>query len=84
MSIIGTIDQLLDRRKWMEKALCPQVDADMFFVNKGESTEPAKAVCAHCEVTTECLQYALDNDFRFGVFGGYSERDRRAMKRRIA
>ncbi|WP_396921616.1 WhiB family transcriptional regulator [Mycolicibacterium sp.] len=80
MTIIGTIDKLLDREKWMEKALCPQVDGDMFFVDKGESTKPAKAVCAHCEVAAECLQYALDNDFRFGVFGGYSERERRRMK----
>lgn len=79
MTIIGAIDQLLDRQKWMADALCPQVDSDIFFVNKGESTQPAKAVCALCPVASECLKYALDNDFRFGVFGGYSERERRRM-----
>lgn len=36
------------------------------------------------EVTAECLKFALDNDFRYGVFGGYSERERRQMKRRPA
>ncbi|OMB98746.1 hypothetical protein A5746_00975 [Mycolicibacterium conceptionense] len=84
MSLIGTINQLLDREKWMADALCPEVDGDMFFVDKGESTRPAKAVCALCPVTTECLKYALDNDFRFGVFGGKSERERRRMKEAAA
>lgn len=81
MSLIGTINQLLDREKWMADALCPEVDGDMFFVDKGESTRPAKAVCALCPVTTECLKYALDNDFRFG---GKSERERRRMKEAAA
>lgn len=41
----------------------------------------AKAVCAGCEVRAECLQYALDNNERFGVWGGASESERAAMRR---
>lgn len=84
MTVIGSFLGVPDRETWMSKALRPQVDGDMFFVDKGESTKPAKAVCAHCEVTAECLKFALDNDFRYGVFGGFSERERRQMKRRVA
>lgn len=75
---------LPNRHPWMDDALCRQVDCgDIWFVDKGESTKPAKRVCALCPVAAECLQYALDNDERFGVFGGLSERERRRLKRGI-
>jgi WhiB family redox-sensing transcriptional regulator len=38
-------------------------------------------VCQSCEVQTECLEYALANDERFGIWGGLSERERRRLKR---
>ena len=53
-----------------------------FFPEKGGSTREAKRVCATCEVREECLQYALANDERFGIWGGLSERERRKLKRR--
>ncbi|OCB15104.1 hypothetical protein A5689_26990 [Mycobacterium intracellulare subsp. yongonense] len=81
MNIIGSFG--LPDEDWINDALCPQVDADTFFVDKGESTKPAKSVCALCPVRAECLQYALDHDERFGVWGGLSERERRRLKRGI-
>ncbi len=67
---------------WQERALCAQTDPEAFFPEKGGSTREAKRVCASCEVRAECLEYALANDERFGIWGGLSERERRKMKRR--
>jgi WhiB family redox-sensing transcriptional regulator len=70
---------------WQERALCAQTDPEAFFPEKGGSTREAKRVCESCEVRAECLDYALANDERFGIWGGYSERERRRLKqRRIA
>ncbi|PZR54363.1 WhiB family transcriptional regulator [Xylanimonas oleitrophica] len=67
---------------WQERALCAQTDPEAFFPEKGGSTREAKKVCASCEVRSECLDYALANDERFGIWGGLSERERRKLKRR--
>lgn len=67
--------------EWRKAAVCAQTDADAFFPDKGGSTREAKQVCLGCDVRAECLQYALDNDERFGIWGGYSERERRLLKR---
>ncbi|CAL8972166.1 MAG: transcription factor WhiB [Cellulomonas sp. 73-145] len=68
---------------WQERALCAQTDPEAFFPEKGGSTREAKKVCTQCEVRAECLEYALANDERFGIWGGLSERERRKLKRRV-
>ncbi|NLF05129.1 MAG: WhiB family transcriptional regulator [Actinomycetales bacterium] len=68
---------------WQERALCAQTDPEAFFPEKGGSTREAKRVCTGCEVRSECLEYALANDERFGIWGGLSERERRKLKRRV-
>ncbi|PIE27809.1 MAG: transcription factor WhiB [Micrococcales bacterium] len=67
---------------WQELALCAQTDPEAFFPEKGGSTREAKKVCASCEVRAQCLDYALANDERFGIWGGLSERERRRLKKR--
>ena len=67
---------------WQVDALCAQTDPEAFFPEKGGSTRDAKKVCASCDVRGECLDYALSNDERFGIWGGLSERERRKLKRR--
>ncbi|WP_435298368.1 WhiB family transcriptional regulator [Timonella sp. A28] len=67
---------------WQERALCAQTDPEAFFPEKGGSTREAKKVCVACDVRAECLEYALANDERFGIWGGLSERERRKLKRR--
>ena len=52
---------------------------DGFFPEKGGSTRQAKAVCLMCPVREVCLEYALDNEERHGIWGGVSERERRRM-----
>ena len=68
---------------WQERALCAQTAPEAFFPEKGGSTREAKKVCVSCEVRAECLEYALENDERFGIWGGLSERERRKLKRRV-
>jgi len=66
---------------WQEHSLCAYVDPDVFFPEKGGSSREAKRICAQCTVQAECLEYALANDERFGIWGGLSERERRRLKR---
>lgn len=67
---------------WQDQALCAQTDPEAFFPEKGGSTREAKRVCSTCDVRAECLEYALANDERFGIWGGLSERERRKLKKR--
>lgn len=71
-----------DMLSWQDRALCSQTDPEAFFPEKGGSTRDAKKVCVGCEVKAECLDYALRNDERFGIWGGLSERERRKLKKR--
>ena len=66
--------------RWDEAALCAQTDPEAFFPEKGGSTRDAKKVCASCEVKAACLTYALENDERFGIWGGLSSRERRKIR----
>lgn len=66
---------------WMAKGICAQTDPEEFYPEKGGSTRAAKRICQGCPVKKECLDYALDRDERFGIWGGASERERRRMKR---
>jgi WhiB family redox-sensing transcriptional regulator len=68
-------------RRWQDAALCAQVGDDIFFPEKGGSTRDPKRVCRACPVRAECLEYALEHDERFGIWGGMSERERRRLKR---
>jgi WhiB family transcriptional regulator, redox-sensing transcriptional regulator len=76
------LDEDAEEPGWQERALCAQTDPEAFFPEKGGSTREAKKVCLTCEVRDECLEYALMNDERFGIWGGLSERERRKLKKR--
>lgn len=76
------VDELPAELAWQERALCAQTDPEAFFPEKGGSTREAKRVCLSCEVRSECLEYALAKDERFGIWGGLSERERRRVKKR--
>lgn len=78
-------DAFYDRvvQEWQEQALCAQTDPEAFFPEKGGSTREAKRICRACGVRDECLEYALEHDERFGIWGGLSERERRRLKKRL-
>ena len=66
---------------WTTSARCRTTDPDDLFV-QGAAQNRAKLVCLGCPVRTECLADALDNRVEFGVWGGMTERERRALLRR--
>lgn len=83
LDILGGLFEMgEEEQEWQERALCAQTDPEAFFPEKGGSTREAKRICAGCEVRSECLEYALEHDERFGIWGGLSERERRKLKRR--
>ncbi|PJJ61716.1 WhiB family transcriptional regulator [Compostimonas suwonensis] len=67
---------------WQTDSLCAQTDPEAFFPEKGGSTRDAKKICSSCEVRNQCLEYALANDERFGIWGGLSERERRKLRKK--
>lgn len=60
--------------------LCTQITPDVFFPEKGDSVEPAKAVCRDCPVRAACLDYALARDEPHGVWGGMSVNERQRLR----
>jgi WhiB family redox-sensing transcriptional regulator len=66
---------------WTLRAACRRVAPDELFTS-GAAQHRAKTVCRGCPVRTECLADALDNRVEFGVWGGLTERERRALLRR--
>jgi WhiB family transcriptional regulator, redox-sensing transcriptional regulator len=71
-------------RPWQRQANCMGVDPDLFFPERGASTREAKEVCRGCVVREDCLEFALANGEKFGIWGGLSERERRKIRRRRA
>ncbi|MBC7373013.1 MAG: WhiB family transcriptional regulator, partial [Frankiales bacterium] len=66
---------------WTALSACRTADPDELFVT-GAAQHRAKVMCLGCPVRTECLSDALDNRIEFGVWGGMTERERRALLRR--
>jgi WhiB family transcriptional regulator, redox-sensing transcriptional regulator len=75
---------LADEPDWRDFAACQYTDPELWFVEKGQSTGPAKAVCRGCTVREQCLEYALDPIEAWGVWGGLSEQERRRAARLLA
>lgn len=73
--------ELAGRMHWTQRALCAQTDPEAFFPEKGGTTRDAKRICGGCEVRSECLDSALQNNERYGIWGGRSERERRQLVR---
>jgi WhiB family redox-sensing transcriptional regulator len=67
-----------ERIAWVSKALCRATDPDELFV-RGAAQRKAAVICRHCPVMQECGADALDNKVEFGVWGGMTERQRRAL-----
>ena len=65
--------------KWMHRALCAQVDPELFFPDAGINAGAAFKVCKSCEVSQECLDFALKNRITDGIWGGLPPRRRRAV-----
>ena len=71
----------MNQGDWRINASCRDEEPDQLFV-RGAEQRKAKLVCLGCPVRMECLAEALDNKIEFGVWGGMTERERRALLRR--
>ncbi|RJL25229.1 WhiB family transcriptional regulator [Bailinhaonella thermotolerans] len=74
---------------WRHRAACRDVDPELFFPigNTGPALlqiDEAKQVCNACPVSDPCLKWAIESGQDAGVWGGLSEDERRALKRRTA
>jgi WhiB family redox-sensing transcriptional regulator len=66
--------------RWRELAACRGTDLEVFFPGRGETAGPARQVCAACLVRQPCLDYAISNRITHGIWGGLTERERRALR----
>jgi WhiB family transcriptional regulator, redox-sensing transcriptional regulator len=76
-----TLNDVADEISWKAQGRCVGADPELFFPVRGGPVEPARAMCRMCPVREECLDYALRNSERFGIWGGKSERERRRIRR---
>lgn len=67
---------------WRKDAACLGADPELFFGEVGFNLEGAKAICQTCPVRQECLDFALANGEKFGLWGGLSVKERRQERRR--
>lgn len=70
-------------RPWVRQAACLGLDANIFHPLRGAPTEPARRVCATCPVRAECLQWAIEQHEQHGIWGGTTEKERRAIRARL-
>lgn len=79
---LPTLHQLLGRPDWHQLAACRGVGTDAFFIERGESSAPARTYCDGCPVTGQCAASALANRESHGIWAGRSaDRLRRAQPR---
>ena len=81
MALQALFEDGLDRT-WQRRANCMGVDPELFFPERGASTREAKEVCRGCVVREDCLEFAIANSEKFGIWGGMSERERRRVRTR--
>ena len=73
-----------DRPAWMVDGACRGLNPRLFYLDRGDDSEPAKRVCRDCVVQAQCLAHALTEGEKFGVWGGATERERRRLLRQRA
>lgn len=78
---VTTRESFTNRGEWITQAHCRNVDPEELFV-RGAAQRKAVAICRHCPVVLQCRADALDNNVEFGVWGGMTERQRRALLRK--
>ena len=77
---------MASNQEWQDDAACREIAVELFFPPAEQESEVAKSVCAECTVRQPCLEFALAEGERFGIWGGLTSQERRsvAAKRRKA
>ena len=70
---------ILDERPWAVFSACREADPGLFFASTRDDERAALVVCSSCSVKDQCLEFALETNERFGVWGGATERQRKKM-----
>lgn len=81
MGVLDVSLQQVDEQKWFDLSACRGLESGIFYPDDEEGAVSAKAVCDSCNVAGPCLEYALANREKAGVWGGATERDRRRIVR---
>jgi len=71
------------RGTWKQAAACQGTAANVFYPDTDAAAKLAKAICAGCKVKSQCLEVALRNQERHGVWGGLTERERSRLRRQL-
>ena len=76
------LDPLGESQDWRQEGMCAQTDPDLFFPDRGDSRSRklAKEICADCPVAQQCLDFALETDQEYGIWGGTTALDRRRIR----
>ena len=64
---------------WQLQANCDETNTELFFSELKSKVEKAKALCGSCAVADKCLQFAIDTEIEFGIFGGVTADERKAL-----
>lgn len=67
--------------EWAERAACRGMGPELFYPDGGVPPDSTKEVCRGCDVRGECLSFAMDSREKFGIWGGFGERDRNRLFR---
>ena len=81
---LPSLADLIQRPAWMKVAACRGLGQDVFFPERGEKLDAARAICAGCRVAEECRAFATADVNLSGVWGGTSARQRRVLFRSVA
>lgn len=65
---------------WTTDAACADTNPNLWFPERGQPAGTARQICADCPVNTQCLDYALRWNIRFGIWGGHTVRERRQLR----
>ena len=67
------------RTDWRRSAACRTEDPELFFPSGTVQVAAARKVCQRCPVESDCLSWALMNGPTYGLWGGTTEAERRAL-----
>jgi WhiB family redox-sensing transcriptional regulator len=79
----------LNNEFWRENAKCRKIGPSLFFSEDEDGNLSrkndldAKKMCKDCPVKTECLAYALNQQIRFGIWGGFTSRERSSIAKKF-
>lgn len=68
---------------WQDRGLCNETDPELFYPEIGSTGIEAKKVCVRCPVQKKCIDWAMETEEPWGVWGGYTAHERQLMKKGV-